>query len=91
MYFKWLRKVGSVILTTALVFGMQTAIPVSAAADNIEIILTDVTQDDQATLLGEAKIKVSVKGAGGNVTAVQTALKFDGDLKYKSIDFLKFQ
>ena len=89
MYFKWLKKVGSVVLALAMVIGTQAAIPVSAAADNIEIILTDVTQDNQATLQGEAKIKVSVKGAGGNVTAVQIALKFSGELKYKSIDFLQ--
>ena len=89
MYFKWLKKVGSVILALAMVIGTQAAIPVSAAADNIEIILTDVTQDNQATLQGEAKIKVSVKGAGGSVTAAQVALEFDGELKYKSIDFLQ--
>lgn len=88
MYFKWLKKVGSIILASSLVFGSQGAIPVSAA-DNIEIVLTDVTQDEQTTLLGEAKIKVSVKGAVGNVTSVQTALKFEGDLKYKSVDFLQ--
>ena len=89
MYFKRLKKVGSVILTAMLIFGMQAAIPVSAAADNIEIILTDVTEDEQTTLRGEAKIKVSVKGAGGSVTAAQVALEFDGELKYKSIDFLQ--
>lgn len=89
MYFKWLRNIGAGLLAIALVCGTQASIPVFAAADNIEIILTDVTQDDQTTLLGEAKIKVSVKGAGGSVTAAQVALKFDGDLKYKSIDFLQ--
>ena len=57
MYFKWLKKVGSVILALAMVIGTQAVIPVSAAADNIEIILTDVTQDNQATLQGEAKLK----------------------------------
>ena len=89
MYFKWFKKVSAGLLAITLVFGAQAAIPVSAAADNIEIILTDVTQDDQTTLLGEAKIKVSVKGAGGSVSAAQTALKFSGELKYKSIDFLQ--
>ncbi len=89
MYFKWLKKVGAGLLAMTIVLGTQTVTPVLAAADNIEIVLTDVTQDNQTTLLGEAKIKVSVKGAGGNVTAVQTALKFGGDLKYKSIDFLQ--
>ncbi len=88
MKFKWLKKVGAVILAAAVVFGTQTLVPVSAA-EQIEIVLTDVTQDDQTTLLGEAKIKVSVKGAGGSVTAVQTALKFEGKLKYKSIDFMQ--
>ena len=89
MYLKRLKKVGVSLLAAVLVLGTQPAIPASAAADNIEIILTDVTHDDQTTLLGEAKIKVSVKGAGGNVTAAQTALKFEGKLKYKSIDFMQ--
>lgn len=89
MYLKWFRKTGVSLLAAGLIFGSQTAVPVTAASDSIEIILSDVTGDDQTTLLGEAKIKVSVKGAGGNVSAVQTALKFSGDLKYKSIDFLQ--
>ena len=75
MYFKRLKKVGSGILALALAFGMQAAIPVSAAADNIEIVLTDVTQDDRTTLMGEAKIKVSVKGAGGNVNPLGFATR----------------
>ncbi|MBQ3573653.1 MAG: S-layer homology domain-containing protein, partial [Clostridia bacterium] len=89
MYFKCFKKIGAGLMSAMLIFGTQAAIPVSAAADNIEIVLTDVTQDDQTTLLGEAKIKVSIKGAGGNVTAAQVALKFSGELKYKSIDFLQ--
>ncbi|MBQ7901604.1 MAG: S-layer homology domain-containing protein [Clostridia bacterium] len=88
MYFKWKKKVGSLILAASMVLGTTSVIPVMAA-DNIEIVLTDITQDDGTTLLGEAKIKVGVKGAGGKVTAVQTALKFSGELKYKSIEFLQ--
>ncbi|MBR5508280.1 MAG: fibronectin type III domain-containing protein, partial [Clostridia bacterium] len=89
MHFKWLKKLGSALLATTFVFTSQMAFSVVAASDNIEVVLTDVTADDQTTLLGEAKVKVSVKGAGGRVSAVQTSLKFEGGLKYKSIDFLK--
>lgn len=89
MKLNWLRKVSSVFLAVTLIAGMLVTVNVSAAAENIEIIFTDVTQDNQSTLQGEAKIKVSVKGAGGSVTAVQTALKFDGNLNYKSIEFLQ--
>ncbi|MBQ7096957.1 MAG: fibronectin type III domain-containing protein, partial [Clostridia bacterium] len=89
MDIKWLKKIGSLILAVTVIFGLQTVVPVAAAADEIEIVLTDVTQDDPTTLLGEAKVKVSVRGAVGNVFIAQLALEFDGELKYKSIDFLK--
>lgn len=58
------------------------------AAENITIVLEDVTDQLSTTLKGEAKIKVSVRGAAGSISAVQTALKFTGKLKYKSIEFL---
>jgi len=83
------NKILSLLLGLTLTTGTMIAAPVSAAQDNIEIILTDVTKDNENTLLGEAKIKVSVKGAGGNVSLIQTAMEFDGDLKYKSIDFIR--
>ena len=89
MHFKWKKKILSVILASSLIIGTAAVVSVSAAADNIEVVLTDVTKDDQTTLLGEAKIKVGVKGAGGNVSVAQVALKFSGNLKYKSIDFLQ--
>lgn len=88
MYFKWLKKVGAGVLALTLVFGTQTAIPVTAAADNIEIILTDVTQDDQTTLLGEAKIKVSVKGDISSANIIQASFTFSGDLEYSSTEYL---
>ncbi len=68
---------------------ISPAAAVCAEEDAIEIVLTDVTGDDETTLAGEAKVKVSVKGAGGNVSAVQTALEFSGALQYKSISFLQ--
>ena len=85
----WKKKVGASLVAASMLAGAAPVMPVLAAADNIEIILTDVTAEHQDTLKGEAKIKVSVKGAGGKVSAAQTALKFEGDLKYKSIEFLQ--
>lgn len=82
-------RIGAVLLAGMMLVGGFVEASVAAASENIEIILSDVTGDNESTLKGEAKIKVSVKGAAGNVSAVQTALRFDGKLQYKSIDFLK--
>lgn len=89
MNVNWRRRVGLILLSASLILGMLSGVAVYAAADNIEVIFTDVTSTDQTTLAGEAKIKVSVKGAGGDVTIAQMALIFNGDLKYKSIEFLQ--
>lgn len=80
-----LKKVITLLVAVVMVFA---ALPVMAAT-SIEYIFEDVTADDTTTLMGEAKIKVSVKGAKGDVSAVQTAMKFTGDLEYKSIEFLQ--
>ena len=88
MCLKTIKKLGALILTVAVIMASQIITPVSAAG-NIEIIFTDVTETDLTTLSGEAKIKVSVKGAAGNVSIAQTSLNFTGNLKYKSIQFLK--
>ena len=55
----------------------------------ITVHFEDITAADTATLFGEAKVKVSVQGADGNVSIAQTALDFSGDLKYKSVSYLK--
>jgi len=86
MQFNWKKILGAMLLTVFVIVGTVAAFPVFAA-DNIEIILEDVTASDPTTLSGEAKISVSVKGAVGSVTLVQTALKFSGNAKYKSIEF----
>ena len=87
MKFQQMAKIGA--LAAAVCLGCSS-IPVMAdGAENVEVIFTDVTGDDYTTLSGEAKIKVSVKGAGGNATIAQMALNFTGDLKYKSIQFMQ--
>ena len=87
MKLKPMRKLGALAVAVCLAF---SAMPVFAAGTNkIEVTLTDVTETDLTTLKGEAKIKVGVKGAVGNVDIAQIALNFTGDLKYKSIQFLK--
>ena len=85
---KWLTKLGALALSAALVL---VSIPaVFADGENrIKVKFTDVTETDLTTLSGEAKVLVSVEGAGGNATIAQTAFTFEGDLKYKSIRFLK--
>ncbi|MBQ4629684.1 MAG: S-layer homology domain-containing protein [Clostridia bacterium] len=89
MAFEWKKKLCSAVSAISVFAASFASIPAYAVQDNIEIVLTDITHDSESTLRGEAKIKVSVKGAGGSVTAVQTALKFSGDLNYKSIEFLQ--
>lgn len=86
MKFKRMRRAGALAVALCLAL---SAMPVLAADnDKIEVILTDVTESEVTTLSGEAKIKVSVKGAQGNASIAQMALDFDGELKYKSIQFL---
>ena len=87
MKFKPMQKAGALAVAVCLAF---SAMPVFAAdTDKIEVILTDVTETDLTTLSGEAKIKVSVKGAEGSAGIAQISLGFTGDLKYKSIQFLQ--
>ncbi len=55
---------------------------------NVDFVFENVT-DTSATLKGEAKIQVGIKGPVGNLQAVQNKIKFSGDLKYKSIQFMQ--
>lgn len=78
------------VLPILFVICIMCYLSVSAMANTgMEVVLTDVTNSDLTTLKGEAKVKVSVKGIAGSVSASQFLFKFDGDLKYKSIQFLK--
>lgn len=87
MRLKSAKKLGAVIL--ALCIALSAVTVFADGSDKLEVIFTDVTDSDLTTLSGEAKIKVSVKGAAGGATIAQLALSFSGDLKYKSIQFLK--
>lgn len=86
MYLKKLKKLLAGALIGAV---MSSVLPAVAAEPEIEVIFTDVTASDVTTLAGEAKIKVSVKGAEGSVSIAQMDLAFDGELRYKSIQFLQ--
>lgn len=88
MYLNLLKKVGVILLASSLLLGTQTAIPVSAAADNIEVILTDVTNSNTSTKTGDAKIQVSIKGDVDDVTAMQTAFDITGELDYIGVKYL---
>lgn len=86
MYFAKLKKLLAGIVAGAVLI---STLPAMAAESEIEVILENVTDTEINTLSGEAKIKVSVKGAAGSVSIAQMALAFEGDLKYKSIQFLQ--
>lgn len=81
-------KIGS--LTLAVCLAITAAMPTVVADSDkkITVTLEDVTSSAN-TLKGEAKVKVSVSGADGKATIAQMAFDFDGDLKYKSTQFLK--
>jgi len=87
MYFKQKSKVLSLFVVLAMLMSLFASLPVMAAND-IKVVLTNVTSSNATTLTGEAKIQVSIKGNPQNVTALQTALNFKGDLEYKSVDYL---
>lgn len=77
-----------VIAALCTAFMIVASVAVSAAESNIELVFEDVTSSDASTMSGEAKIKVSIKGAEGSIKIAQLGLIFDGDLKYSSIDML---
>lgn len=84
---KIMPKIGTLAVAACLAI---SAMPVWAAeAKNIEVNFTDITNSATDTLKGEAKVRVSVKGAEGSATIAQMAFDFDGDLKYKKTQFLK--
>ena len=81
------KKLGCFVLALAMLF---TSVCVFADETDrtVTVELTDVTQSDVTTLKGEAKVKVSLVGAEGAVEAAQVELKFGGDLKYKTIEWI---
>ena len=82
------KKIGAAFIAVVMI-AVSAYMPAFAATDKIQVIFTDVTATDPTTLSGEAKIMVSVKGVSGEATIAQMALEFSGNLKYKSINFLK--
>ena len=86
MKLKRITRIGALAIAACLAF---SSLPTLAAEnDKIEVTLTDVTATDTTTQYGEAKIKVSIAGASGNITAIQHSFAFDG-MDYKSAQFLK--
>ena len=81
MYFNLKKKVGSLLVAAAMVTSLFAGLPVMAA-DNIEVILTDVTNSNASTKTGDAKIQVSIKGNVDDVTEMQTAFDVTGELEY---------
>lgn len=83
----WRARIGTLAIAACLAF---SSMPVFAdGAKQITVHFEDITATDATTLSGEAKVKVSVQGADGNVSIAQTALDFNGDLKYKSVNYLQ--
>lgn len=81
-----------VVAAICVVFVLAASVAVSAnetdLTGSIELVFEDVTASDASTMSGDAKIKVSIKGAEGNINIAQLGFVFDGELKYSSIDML---
>lgn len=82
----WRARIGTLAIAACLAFSSMPAF--AEGTKQINVTLTDVTATDAATQYGEAKIKVSILGADGNISAVQNAFTFEG-LDYKNVQFLK--
>lgn len=82
----WRAKILSTAIAACLAFSSMPAF--ADGRKQIKVTLTDVTATDAATQYGEAKIKVSILDADGNISAVQNAFTFEG-LDYKNVQFLK--
>ena len=82
----WRARIGTLAIAACLAFSSMPAF--ADGTKQIKVTLTDVTATDAATQYGEAKIKVSILGADGNISAVQNAFTFEG-LDYKNVQFLK--
>lgn len=82
----WRARIGTLAIAACLAFSSMPAF--ADGTKQIKVTLTDVTATDAATQYGEAKIKVSISGADGNIFAVQNAFTFEG-LDYKNVQFLK--
>ena len=82
----WRARILSTAIAACLAFSSMPAF--ADGTKQIKVTLTDVTATDAATQYGEAKIKVSILGADGNISAVQNAFTFEG-LDYKNVQFLK--
>ena len=80
----WRARIGTLAIAACLAFSSMPAF--AEGTKQIKVTLTDVTATDAATQYGEAKIKVSILGADGNVSAVQNAFTFEG-LDYKNVQF----
>lgn len=74
----------SIMLSFMMIFSCIQA--VFAADDTMQIIFEDVT-DSADTLAGEAKVKISVKETGGDISAAQLKFNFSGSGSFKSIAY----
>ncbi len=79
------NKILSVILAMAVL--MASMCFPAFAANTFDVTFDIVTDDDATTLPKEAKVKISITGLRADVSTVQVNVSFDGDLKYKTIDY----
>ncbi len=85
-------RMGKVYIFSFIMIILFTLMPQSyvrvSAAEDLSVIFKDITDTDTSTIAGEAKLLVSVDGAAEDVSIAQLAFSFQGELKFKSIQYL---
>ena len=81
-----LRKLLTGLLVGVMLLG---TIPAYAADPDITIIVEDITADDETTVKGEAKFKISAEGITDRLTYAEIAASFSSDtMEFQRIEYI---
>lgn len=79
-------KIIAIVLAALMILSVCSAV---ALADGVSATANGVTSTSATTQKGEAKIRFGISGLSGNVSIIQLAVSFSGNLSYKSVEFLQ--
>lgn len=80
-------KIKTLALAACVAFSQLPTFALAAQEPKVAFELA--TEDDLSAVSGEAKVKVSIEGAEGDISQVNAAFVFVGDLEYSKVDFLQ--
>ncbi len=80
-------KIKTIALAACVAFSQLPTFALAAQEPKVAFELA--TEDDLSAVSGEAKVKVSIEGAEGDISQVNAAFVFVGDLEYRKVDFLQ--